>query len=450
MSTNLMRVEVKPPPDSAAARWLRFIFSVGSRRPKIEALDNSSSQDDYNIECPDDLSSLWVSMLEADTSPMTGMKEAFPHSLPKFDCLFLASFKDYLDKGLPDALPILESLVRSQQSNALRLAQLGAMSVLYPAVPWSLDLLEVFVSQCDPAACYFVTQGGLFLLGKFADVPYFQLTISSIFRIVAKIPIDFEVPLLPPQECDFADDLEYPEVLDSLLQSDDPAVVLNMLCALHDWFLTSTATSVIVGRFLRRFWDFLDHDSLKVPALKALGCFRGKIPDVIRLVSDLVPQLFDTDETAVTALLVFYEECVKRYGINLFSPRVLRAVLAVAEAGTYRVKIASVWFIAKLVRRGTSTLHEFLVESGVVGRLCELFDFFIGQVATDMLTIKMLKSLITLLESPGVQVDEEIAGQLAEIGGKLGELEKHPDYGLARLAPQADEMIGARMAAAPA
>jgi hypothetical protein len=44
-----------------------------------------------------------------------------------------------------------------------------------------------------------VAQGGLFLLGKFAEVPDFQLTISSVFRIIAKIPTDFGIPLLPPQ-----------------------------------------------------------------------------------------------------------------------------------------------------------------------------------------------------------------------------------------------------------
>jgi hypothetical protein len=48
---------------------------------------------------------------------------------------------------------------------------------------------------------------------------------------------------------------------------------MNMLSAFHDWFLTSEATSAIVGTFLGRLLDFLDDDSLRVPALRALDCF---------------------------------------------------------------------------------------------------------------------------------------------------------------------------------
>jgi hypothetical protein len=53
-------------------------------------------------------------MLEADTLPVISTAEAFPDRLPMFDCLFLSSFKHFLDDGLPDVLLILESLVRSQ------------------------------------------------------------------------------------------------------------------------------------------------------------------------------------------------------------------------------------------------------------------------------------------------------------------------------------------------
>jgi hypothetical protein len=74
------------------------------------------------------------------------MTETFPDRLPRFDYLILSLFKRYLDDGLPDPLLILEFLVRSQQSNALRLAHLGAMSVFHPLVPDSLDLLAVFVA----------------------------------------------------------------------------------------------------------------------------------------------------------------------------------------------------------------------------------------------------------------------------------------------------------------
>jgi hypothetical protein len=64
-------------------------------------------------------------VLEEDTSPLTGMTETFPDRLPRFDYLILSLFKRYLD----DALLILESLIRSQQSNALRLAHLGDVRV---------------------------------------------------------------------------------------------------------------------------------------------------------------------------------------------------------------------------------------------------------------------------------------------------------------------------------
>jgi hypothetical protein len=95
-----------------------FLFSVGTRRPQIE--DDAAPENCGAIDCPDDLTRRRTPVLEADTSPLTGMTETFPDRLSRFDYLILSLFKRYLDDGLPDVLLILKSLVRSQQSNALR------------------------------------------------------------------------------------------------------------------------------------------------------------------------------------------------------------------------------------------------------------------------------------------------------------------------------------------
>jgi hypothetical protein len=100
-----------------------FLFSVGIRRPQIE--DDAAPENCGAIDCPDDLSRRRTPVLEDDTSPLTGMTETFPDRLPRFDYLILSLFKRYLD----DALLILESLIRSQQSNALRLAHPGNVRV---------------------------------------------------------------------------------------------------------------------------------------------------------------------------------------------------------------------------------------------------------------------------------------------------------------------------------
>jgi hypothetical protein len=88
-----------------------FLFYVGTRRSQIE--DDAALENCGAIDCSDDLSRRRTSMLEADTSSLTGMTENFPDRLPRFDCLILSSFKRYLNDGLPDVLLILKSLVRS-------------------------------------------------------------------------------------------------------------------------------------------------------------------------------------------------------------------------------------------------------------------------------------------------------------------------------------------------
>jgi hypothetical protein len=64
--------------------------------------------------------------------------------------------------------------------------------------------------------------------------------------LAAKIPTDFGIPSLLPQWGDFDDDLGSADVVDRILQSDDLAIVLNILSAFDDWFLPSALTSVIV------------------------------------------------------------------------------------------------------------------------------------------------------------------------------------------------------------
>jgi hypothetical protein len=63
-----MWLDVRSRAELAAHQWLRFLFSVGIRRPQIE--DDAAPEYRGTIDVPDDLSGRWMSMLEVDTSPL--------------------------------------------------------------------------------------------------------------------------------------------------------------------------------------------------------------------------------------------------------------------------------------------------------------------------------------------------------------------------------------------
>jgi hypothetical protein len=376
-------------------------FSRNRRLLRLDAwrepIPDSPEDPPSDFRCPDELSLPWLQMLVTGRSPLAEMHDAFEGDFPEFDPSFINACLEYFDENGEDSVDLLESLVHS---NAARLTQFSVFARVFPHVPGTFPIISNLISRGgEQSVQHFIVQGGISLLGQFASVPEFQLSISLIWRLVSQTYLDFGLTLLPPIDWESDEDIEFGTIFERLLASDNLEVIQNTLSALTNCLSRSSEASEMFGpAFLDHFRDFVLNDDLRVVSLSALCRLQIEIPDPPGLVDFLKPLLSEPGDSHTKQVLLFYEEIADRYGIEPFGEEVVCQIVGLKDVAIYSVKVDLMYTLAKMIERGARDFHQFLVANGVM----ELFDDFATVPNSNEMRKIMLEALHCLAD-----LDEE-------------------------------------------
>jgi hypothetical protein len=244
--------------------------------------------------------------------------------------------------------------------------------------------------------------------------------------MVSAGPLDFEMSLLPPENCDYDDEIDFLMLFDALFASEDTEVVLNALFALRHCLEKSSQSSEVFGPlFLDHVRDFMTDDDLRGIAISSLCHLNIEIPDISGLLNHLTYLLCDANEDHTKQVLLFYEAIADRYGVEPFGAETVQLLLNIRETGTYSLKIDLMFTIAKMIERGPASFHTFLLANGVL----DLLDQLAPEPVSDELRGLMLESFGSLLA-----VDADNIGIGEELAEFVCDAVSHPDQRIAELA----------------
>lgn len=366
-------------------------------------LDQANAQNqniNINNLCSDSLSDSFVKMMKNGISPLNKIQDIFHENIPIFNGIFFQVLDHFIINNQVEGMTLLEILLFKNMNNVANFYGEFSVPIVLNYLPKSFPIIECLLSNSlsHNAKKKFYSTNWIQFLQKFAQDLNYHFVLSKIIKIIEPPKIDLNSVVI------------FFSICESLLNSPNKIVVINILDGFQDHFYAyfPQEIAILLNGYLNKFIfnnnDEKSCDDYLIIQLLLLTLSNIVTDDTIQIItgnnglmfSFLAESLSSTNENLVSAAsefalaLVSYDQAYE----FLTSPIIIGHIFKLASDSLFSTRKNMILILCDLIIRQNKEKNLLFLANGVLDLLIE----FLG-IDQDQNTSDVLQGIQYLAES---------------------------------------------------